>query len=33
MVHSKEAGVEESKLFIQSLDLRYEGEGEVGTNP
>jgi len=26
-------GVSESKLFIQSIVLQYEGEGEEGTNP
>jgi hypothetical protein len=26
-------GKEKSKLFIQTIDFLYEGEGEEGTNP
>lgn len=29
----EERNLSESKLFIQTDDLHYEGEGEEGTNP
>jgi hypothetical protein len=29
----KKKGMPQSKLFIQTIYLEYEGEGEEGTNP
>jgi len=33
MGQRKHAEGKKSKLFIQTVDLPYEGEGEEGTNP